>query len=712
MTDYSDLDPLKFKVAPHIVEDLGLNLYTSLPRVLAEFVANAYDADSPTAEVAIDFDAIVEARTTMRKAQAAKQKTALSEGYEVEALATQTLPPSITISIVDAGCGMSRADIARKFLVAGRRRRLEDADLRTDKQRLIMGRKGLGKLAGFGVAKRVEVISRKAGEDHATKIVLVYDDLVKKRTTDEIDVHDERLEDGGGFATSGTRIVLSELLYDPTKSKKDTIQGELAEHFEMIRKEDFEIRVNGTVIEPMVREFAYAWPQPETALTKLIDADFASEEGTKIPFKYRMRFTKPEQSLVGQRRGVRVYARGRLASAPSLFEADTNMHGFRMTDYLDGVVEADFLDNHPTDFIATDRESLRWESPLLAPLKEFLEGEIREACKQYQKTRDGVMPGIVKNDEFTTAAINKLGLAGRDRTLALRIGTSLAAACKQGVGDPIYKTKYPEIIRGIGQGNVLAAIASLAAEEHPELARVAAKIVQLSHEELGGFVSIARGRVNAIVALKKIVLDAKFADKKEEKRVQELLEKAPWLIDSTYGPTVSANEGIGTLFERLAKELAISTHAEPGAEGTSDRPDLVFLLGNSGIGRLVIVELKAANVPLDSEHLDQLLDYMERADVWLRANAAKQSFQVHGHLIGMLNLDSNARKQAALRKRMKDRGPSTTWTVRSFIDVLNDTEQAHAEMLSVHAASEAAEAATSAEADEVDDDGADPKSVA
>jgi hypothetical protein len=48
--------PLKFKVAPHLVQDLGLNLYTSLARVLVEFVANAYDADSPDVNVTMDFD--------------------------------------------------------------------------------------------------------------------------------------------------------------------------------------------------------------------------------------------------------------------------------------------------------------------------------------------------------------------------------------------------------------------------------------------------------------------------------------------------------------------------------------------------------------------------------------------------------------------------------------------------------------------------------
>jgi len=46
--------PLRFVVAPHIVQDLGLNLYTSLPRALVEFVSNSYDADSPLASIEMD----------------------------------------------------------------------------------------------------------------------------------------------------------------------------------------------------------------------------------------------------------------------------------------------------------------------------------------------------------------------------------------------------------------------------------------------------------------------------------------------------------------------------------------------------------------------------------------------------------------------------------------------------------------------------------
>jgi len=39
-------EPLKFKCSATLLQDLGLNLYTSLGKVLVEFVANAYDADS------------------------------------------------------------------------------------------------------------------------------------------------------------------------------------------------------------------------------------------------------------------------------------------------------------------------------------------------------------------------------------------------------------------------------------------------------------------------------------------------------------------------------------------------------------------------------------------------------------------------------------------------------------------------------------------
>ncbi len=72
--------PLMFRVAPHIVEDLGLNLYTDLPRVLVEFVANAYDADSPDVFIEMDFDDIKRCReqvlSSFRKPKNSPQRSA------------------------------------------------------------------------------------------------------------------------------------------------------------------------------------------------------------------------------------------------------------------------------------------------------------------------------------------------------------------------------------------------------------------------------------------------------------------------------------------------------------------------------------------------------------------------------------------------------------------------------------------------------------
>ena len=220
----AEMETLKFKVAPHIVEDLGLNLYTNLPRVLVEFVANAYDADSPDVRITMDKEAIDKARRVMRQKYELEKAEKDGTGEHVDPLASRALPEDLKIIVEDSGCGMSRKDLNEKFLVAGRRRLQEEPDAhgRSQNGRPLMGRKGLGKLAGFGVAKRIEVATRKKGESHGTRICLDYDNLVKQRSGHEIDIGDDPLPDGGGFEVSGTRITLSLLLYDPLRSRTCT----------------------------------------------------------------------------------------------------------------------------------------------------------------------------------------------------------------------------------------------------------------------------------------------------------------------------------------------------------------------------------------------------------------------------------------------------------------------------------------------------------
>lgn len=92
-------EPLKFIVAPHIVQDLGLNLYTDLPRILVEFVANAYDADAPKAEIFMDVDAIRQHRRILRADWDAEKERAKLEGKSGRRLAELTISENVTIEI-------------------------------------------------------------------------------------------------------------------------------------------------------------------------------------------------------------------------------------------------------------------------------------------------------------------------------------------------------------------------------------------------------------------------------------------------------------------------------------------------------------------------------------------------------------------------------------------------------------------------------------
>ena len=59
-------EPLKFRIAPHIVEDLGLNLYTNISKVLVEYIANAYDADAAEVNIKMDIPEIDKARKDIK----------------------------------------------------------------------------------------------------------------------------------------------------------------------------------------------------------------------------------------------------------------------------------------------------------------------------------------------------------------------------------------------------------------------------------------------------------------------------------------------------------------------------------------------------------------------------------------------------------------------------------------------------------------------
>jgi len=112
----------RLEVDPRILELLGPNLYTNIYYVLAELIANAYDADAKNVYIIAGKD---------------------------------------DIRVEDDGHGMSykAGDITKYLNVAGVSRTTENDSLTKSKKRRKMGRKGVGKLAALSVSENVDVLT-------------------------------------------------------------------------------------------------------------------------------------------------------------------------------------------------------------------------------------------------------------------------------------------------------------------------------------------------------------------------------------------------------------------------------------------------------------------------------------------------------------------------------------------------------------------------
>jgi hypothetical protein len=686
-------DPLYFRVHAHIVEHLGVNLYTTLPRVLIEFLANAYDADASDVKISADLFAIGQARNVLR----AEHKLELAKATDklaVPTLEKRTLPSDHKIVVQDWGHGMSLDDIRNKYLSIGRARREHEA--RSPGGRPVMGRKGLGKLAAFGVAHQVEVVTKTKGASQATKIILDYDELQKKDRAEAVPIHFELLEADGDLGESGTKITLSRLVFESVASEQETVLKVIGSAFSLVELNDFAIWLNNDVVEPPKRIFSYAFPDPNLDPEKLIEHTFEDGDGNNLTFNYRIRFTAPKHQLDTDERGMRVYAHHRLASMPDLFQIRTGIHGYTNTHYLDGKVIADFIDDQPIDYISTDRTSLRWETPLLAPLRAFLKDQMEEGIKNYQRFKDKNSKEEVEKDPFTKSTIEDSKLPQHRKRTAYRVASAIAASRGDSTADPFYKKVLPILVNGLSQGDILSTIHQLALNGSHDIVKLIAILTRLTAQEFDEFSTVIHGRIEGIDALAKLYNSVNFKAEKNEKNLHELFEKNPWLIDPTFTQFLTSDVSESELNEKLATELEVNSRTpagyDPSSEeetkplGANKRPDLVFLISSNSLRRIIIIELKAPNTPLHIDHLTQLEGYMRRAEAWLNSRGGeKGEYKVEGYLIGSRgDPKSKAEKQLGLDYRIIQSAQKASWSVYDIGEILDRTRRAHQEILAVY----------------------------
>ena len=137
----------KLQYSHNIIEHLGLKLYQNKPtNVIAELVSNSWDA--------------------------------LANTVNIDLISKQGTPIGILVS--DDGLGMTSEEIINNWLVIAKTK--QGSREKIDKSsRKPMGRKGIGKLAPFGVAKQVELITLKNGKLNSLTVNMIISNLGEEK---------------------------------------------------------------------------------------------------------------------------------------------------------------------------------------------------------------------------------------------------------------------------------------------------------------------------------------------------------------------------------------------------------------------------------------------------------------------------------------------------------------------------------------------------
>ncbi|KQQ38716.1 hypothetical protein ASG19_06770 [Rhizobium sp. Leaf306] len=690
-----------------IVRTLGADMYSNLGKVLVEFIANAHDSDASRVNIKIDFEAIAAERIKLRtQHQAASGKAFLSEADggtptpdEVSSTLIenfdaiqQILPPNFQIVIEDNGHGMSWQDVKNKFLSVNHQRRKDSSGLesilRTPGGRMVMGRKGVGKLAGFGAALRAEVETTIEGEPFATIVTIDTESMQEGKPIEQLKLPVTYKDVDAG--KKGTTITLSRLRAEALKERQETVIGTIQRRFFGLKPEDFEIRINDVPIPPYHPDYVFIYP-PEITVDKikkneLATAYFEVPEVGKFPFKYYVGF-RPK-SLKGNERGARIYCNKRAAAGPSLFGMATGMHNFYGSDYMECMVEADVLDRGGLDLIATDRGDLKEGNEIVESFLEVVRGLMIAAVRAHGKWREEKAEDDIKADPIASMIERQImALPAKTREPSRKLLRIFAR--DYDVGSEEFQDLAPTLIRSINSSEVLIQLSS-SGIHLKTIEDLTVQLRQVSDIERWDALKLYKARKNGILKLMELHERSISAWKKEqnEREFHQLLKENPWLIRPEFSHYISSDERMEKVVSKVARELRVDKFAKvvDGNKVDVTRPDLVFLASEPSIDGpfiIKIVELKAPTIGLRLSHWRQLEDYIYKTVDWCEANLSHK-VNVQGILIGELpKPNPSIQDEAHLLAKYFASTPRDPIRIIGMSELIKDARTAHIDAIDV-----------------------------
>lgn len=594
-TEHGKPKSLLLRFSHNIIEHLGLKLYQNKPtNVLAELVSNSWDADATR--------------------------------VWVDLINTPEGTP-VSISVADNGTGMDETTLTERYLVVGKPKRTPGKpDELSLNGRYLMGRKGIGKLAPFGVARVIHLLTAKNGlltwlrfdydkmleASHEKTSLSTYAPDIYCREANFNEVPLERvLEDTSIVekflkniaATGNGTLIFAHKLTLRRPIRPENIIESLGRRFTVtLARPDFVVMVN----EIHVSE-ADVFPKWEL---RIPEETGYKETTVKTPLgektiRYWAGFVETA-SWPSEQAGVGVYAHGKIAQdRPYFFEVKGNEVFSR---YLYAVVEADWIDELPNDAISTDRTSIDWQDEAFDDLKKWGEAAVKEWIRAYEKHRKSDPKGenraLVETISQTNANLN---LRETEKEHLLTLLNEVTPRLSK---DPEPKAKFVEATMKAWVHDPARRLikklwdeAALAAPEHFALT-VTRLADQLVPESLSLAVVFAQ-RVYALHKLQDRILHGKETD------LQALIEEFPWILNSNYEKYFARRE-LKTICDDAEASgkfeiRPVHTGGNPSTQHT--KPDFVFL-SSAEDKDILVVELKSPSETAAWPEAEQLNSYV------------------------------------------------------------------------------------------------------
>ena len=609
------------------IKHLGLQMYSTLPPVIAELVSNAWDADAGKVEIAIPTDAI----------------TSKSQ-----------------IVVTDNGCGMSDQDLRDAYLIIGRDRRAIEGESPTPKHgRRLMGRKGSGKFSAFGIATEIEVESAKAGQ--VSRFKMDYDEIEKAAVRREIQMPPLTPT---GEVKLGTRIILRN--FKKYKNRKINIQDvrrRLARRFSVIGPSyKFQVLVNGEAITPQERDLKHLLDKGvdgKPYLWEYKDAEIKPGTGWTVS-GWIGALDRTNTIDDGIQRGVTLLARGKVVQDPFVFEAVVGQQ--YALSYLIGELHAEFVDE-VEDTISTTRNSLVWDTDANLALMNWGKAQVNRIAREWAERRSKD-----NENELTKNALYQRFLKesarfedNRVRKAANKLIKSVVAA------NPLLDaTKHEPVIQYCIDYVEFDAFKELADAIATADAITPTELIDLFREwelvEAREMMRVTEGRITTIEKLQNLI----DTNALEVPTLHQFLKEFPWVLDPRWN--LIADEV--TFSKLLTKQFP----EDGGIKAGDRRIDFLCVKESSN---LIVVEIKRPKSKVSVKELNQIEEYVNfmRDHVKKTTDESMRYSNVVGYLLCGTMVDTyNARER---RENLEKAGIY----VRTYRDLLSMVEANHRDFL-------------------------------